>query len=690
MPPNWIDKQPWVTCHLSDMLLSHIKATAQGVIDYPALFQGIEGFEIPSDPESFLMDASNWMPLSVLRELEWQCEKISGKKDFAYHAARAYFTSGRRPLPSLFEIIVQVLNDVRSALVFANLWGAAQTNYLNLQSFDKQEETPQLYILAQFAAHAKPGIASLHLLRGFSEGFPRLYPFIGDARCIEELSQVRIEDVVREFPDYTVTEQGDRAVICARASKEPVVEAVKVALKTETIPLAHEFMLYTPDALVAPQCEGQIEVLTREADPSGKPAAYRIVKSGALTLGSLTHAFEEGQIYNAPYCRFRFEWKEGAKSRPQIPADAIRKEVSRLLFEHLQQVKQTQIRMAQFTMEKARLTLENIQLRREIEQEYSFSGIVGQSKPMRELFGLVRSIAETDVTVLIEGETGTGKELIARGIHYNSPRRMKSFIGINCGALAETLLESELFGHEKGAFTGAATQRKGIFEAAHGGTLFLDEIGETSAGTQVKLLRVLQEGELQRVGGRELIKVDARVIAATNQNLEEAVKAGRFRQDLYYRLHVFPLPLPPLRDRTEDIPLLVSHFIEKSKTKTNKAIKGVAPQAMALLIAYEWPGNVRELENVIQRMVLIAKGELLDVADLPREIRGGESEARATPKGLKGIARESSALIEKKAIVDALAKTGGNVTRAAQALGVSRATLQNKMKAYGLRSGNKK
>ncbi len=683
------DNQPWVTCHLSEMLLSYVKAQAKGAIDYAALFQGVEGFEMPSDPESFLTEPSNWIPLATLRDLEWQCEKLTGQKDVAYHAARAYFTPGQRPLPSLFEIIVRVLNDVRSALIFANMWGAAQTHYMKLQSFEKREASPELYILAQFAEDARPGVASIHFLRGFLEGFPRLYPFIDDAHCTEEISQLRIEDVAREFPDYTVSEVGDRISICARASQQPSVEAVKVGLKSETVSLADEFTLYAPDSMVTPQREGKIEVLTREVEPAspGRPSvhAYRIVKAGVLTLGPLKHTFQAGEIYNAPYCRLRFDWKERAREQKEIPVDAIRKEISRLLFEHLKQVKQTQIRMAQFSIEKTRLTRENIRLRREIEQEFSFSGIIGQSKPMQELFGLVRSIAETDVTALIQGETGTGKELIARAIHYNSPRKANRFVAINCGALSETLLESELFGHEKGAFTGATTQRKGIFEVSDGGTLFLDEIGETSASTQVKLLRVLEEGELHRVGGSDLIKVNVRVIAATNRNLEELAKSSGFRQDLYYRLYVFPIMLPPLRERTEDIPLLVSHFVEKVNARLKKSIKDVTPEAMAFLIAWSWPGNVRELENVIQRMMVTAKGEFLDVGDLPAEIRGAERESKPERKDLKDIARSTAGVVEKKTIVDALEKTGGNVTQTAKALGVSRATLQNKMKAYGLR-----
>jgi len=340
-------------------------------------------------------------------------------------------------------------------------------------------------------------------------------------------------------------------------------------------------------------------------------------------------------------------------------------------------------------MEKRKLTQENIRLRREIEREYSFAGMIGRSQKMQDLFDLVRSIAETDVTVLVQGETGTGKELIAKAIHYNGPRKANRFVSVNCGAISETLLESELFGHEKGAFTGAITQRKGIFEVADGGTLFLDEIGEISPSTQVRLLRVLQEGEFQRVGGAAPLKVDVRIIAATNQNLESLVKEGRFRQDLYYRLHVFPIEIPPLRERADDVPLLVSHFIEKRKQNVNKNVNGMSPQATAALMAYEWPGNIRELENVVQRMMVTSKGDVLDPQDLPGEIRGTGEESKGTAQGLKRISKESAGIIEKKAIIDALSKWGGNVTRAAKSLGISRATLQNKMKIYNLRSPRK-
>jgi transcriptional regulator with PAS, ATPase and Fis domain len=304
---------------------------------------------------------------------------------------------------------------------------------------------------------------------------------------------------------------------------------------------------------------------------------------------------------------------------------------------------------------------------------------------MQELFALIRSLAETDVTVLIQGETGTGKELIARAIHYNSPRRSRRFLAVNCGALAETLLQSELFGHEKGAFTGADTRRKGIFETADGGTLFLDEIGEISPSTQVKLLRVLQDGEFQRVGGTDTIRVNVRILSATNQHLEDLVKTGRFRQDLYYRLNVFPIRVPPLRERAQDIPLLVDHFIEVANPKLHKTIRGVSPDAMSVLMSYRWPGNVRELENVVQRTMVVAKHDIVEIADVPRELRGEDDVSGRTTRDLRGLARTSTALVETQTIFDALTRTGGNVTHAAKALGISRATLQNKMKAYGLR-----
>ena len=686
------EKQPWVTCILTDILLAHLAETAGGIdrIDYPTLFQGLEGFDVPAQPQTFLREAHNWVPLQVLRTLAHQCQIISGDKDFGYHAARAYFDPAKEELPSLFKILLRVLHDVRSVLICSNLFSAVQTNYLRLQPFERPAATPELYVLAKFEDIGRPTVGAMNFLRGIFEGFPRLLPPLGDVHCTEESSQLRIEDIVREFPGVRIVRTGDTLVIQQGASDQPLVTARQIPLRSESLPLTQEFQLNLPDIGVVTPREGRIQVLTNaeETDPARRPSAavaYTIVQPGTLGAEHLSYTFEAGRVYDAPYSRFRFSWAGSAVAKSHLSVEDLRKEVSHLIFDYLRQMRVAHTRIAQDKIEKRTLRLENIQLRRAIGREYGFAGIVGETPKMQELFAVIRSLAETDVTALVQGETGTGKELIARAIHYHSPRREHRFVAINCGALSETLLESELFGHEKGAFTGAIAQRKGIFEVADGGTLFLDEIGEVPPSTQVKLLRVLQEGEFQRVGGSGTTRVDVRIVAATNQNVEELVKKGQLRQDLYYRLNVFPIKVPALRERREDIPLLVSHFLEKRKRGLGKEITGVSPSAVAALMAYGWPGNVRELENALQRMLVVAKRDLLDFQDLPEEIRGTGPEPKDQPAGLKGMARESAGIVEKQAILDALAKTGGNVTRAAKLLGVSRATLQNKMKAYDLR-----
>ncbi len=273
-------------------------------------------------------------------------------------------------------------------------------------------------------------------------------------------------------------------------------------------------------------------------------------------------------------------------------------------------------------LEKKALRQENELLRERLREKHKFSNIIGESTELQSVFDVVVRAAPTRATILVLGESGTGKELIAQAIHEASPRHDKPFVKVNCGALTETLLESELFGHEKGSFTGAAGRREGRFELAHGGTLFLDELGEVSAGLQVKLLRVLQQQEFERVGGTQTIKVDVRVVAATNRDLEAAVKSGHFREDLYYRLNVVSVTLPPLRRRKSDIPALVNHFLEHYCDVHGKRLKGLAPGTLNALLSYDWPGNVRELGNVIERAVVLARGTELTSDDLPAALRG--------------------------------------------------------------------
>jgi len=322
------------------------------------------------------------------------------------------------------------------------------------------------------------------------------------------------------------------------------------------------------------------------------------------------------------------------------------------------------------------------ELRSELKSKYAFANIIGQSGVMQDVFRAVEKVVDSNVTVLIQGESGTGKELIARAIHFHSKTRAsKPFVAVNCSALPESLLESELFGHEKGAFTGAAGRRIGKFEQANTGTIFLDEIGLMTQATQSKVLRVLQEREFERVGGNELVKVEVRFISATNKDLEEEMKKGQFREDLFYRISVFPIKLPPLRDRKEDIPLLAAHFLQKYSQQEGKQIDGVSADALDLMMAYNWPGNVRELENAIERAVVLATTAEISVKDLPAGIRSlGEKRLYESDNTLAGWIEK----LEEEALRQALLECEGNISRTAKKLGIGRATIYRKAKKYGL------
>ena len=335
-------------------------------------------------------------------------------------------------------------------------------------------------------------------------------------------------------------------------------------------------------------------------------------------------------------------------------------------------------------LERKTLRLENIQLKKELEKRYSFAGLIGKSKPMQAVYTLVEKVAGSRVNVLVTGESGTGKELVARAIHYQGERKDKPFIPINCGAIPENLLESELFGHEKGSFTGAISQKEGLIESASGGTLFLDEIGELPAMMQVKLLRVLQERELRRVGGTKNIPVDVRLIAATNKDLEVEVAEGRFREDLFYRLNVIPVHIPPLRERREDIPLLIEHFIEKSLE--GKKLR-VAEAAMRRLLDYNWPGNVRELENIVERCLVLITGDELNESSLPAQMI---SPSTAPGGFIQMIPDEGFSLdaylggLEKDILLKALEKSDGVRKKAAGYLGITFRSIRYRLAKYGL------
>jgi DNA-binding NtrC family response regulator len=328
-------------------------------------------------------------------------------------------------------------------------------------------------------------------------------------------------------------------------------------------------------------------------------------------------------------------------------------------------------------MENLQLKRETRQLRARVRDRVAPSNIIGGAPPMQRVFEIIDQVAPSKATVLISGESGTGKELVANAIHQRSPRASGPFVKLHCAALAETLLESELFGHERGAFTGAATRKDGRFSLADGGTLFLDEIGEISPSVQVKLLRFLQEHEFERVGGTQTIRVDVRVIAATNKNLSEEVKAGRFREDLYYRLNVVTIEMPALRERKTDIPVLAKFFLDRYAKDNNKSLEGFTPQTLELLMSYDWPGNVRELENAIERAVVLASGTILEPRHLPPNVR-----PVASPTGMPPIPGSTLAEIERYAILETLKATGGSTSKAADQLGISVRTIQYRLHDY--------
>jgi len=330
--------------------------------------------------------------------------------------------------------------------------------------------------------------------------------------------------------------------------------------------------------------------------------------------------------------------------------------------------------------ERQRLVEENLRLQEELKDRFRPANIIGNSKAMQAVYDAIAQVAPSDTTVLLRGESGVGKELVAHAIHYNSPRASSAFIKVNCAALTETLIESELFGHEKGAFTGAIAQRKGRFELAHGGTIFLDEIGDLSPSTQIRLLRVLQEKEFERVGSSETTKTDARVVTATNRNLEKLVEEGRFRQDLYYRLNVFPIHIPPLRERKTDILLLADHFVAKYCKAHHKNVRRISTPAIDMLMSYHWPGNVRELENCIERAVLVSSDDVLHGHHLPPTLQTAEASGTVSSGPLQAVLDN----VEREMILDALKSSRGNMAKAARALGISERLMGLRIKKIGV------
>ena len=478
------------------------------------------------------------------------CELASGEKDFTYQAALAYYETVKTQTPTLIETIAILLNDVESVFRSVGNWASAYTNYLQLQSFVCPDEAQTLHILSRNLPPVDPGLGNMRLVQGNLEGIAKLDPSVETATCEEAYSQLRLETLVNEFGDaYDMTTKNDRFTVARRSTGEVVITG-------RTIRLVHTLIPIKADRIPAPHGSDEQLVATLERQDhlsvwtAEEPVrrskthlpkqddhctAIRIERGGTLSAGSLSTTIKAGSIYNAPYTHYRLRWTNrpphannaAAAGRSQFLTD--RRAFAHQLFTHLKNLQTTHRHMLTMFLRNVELVQENIQLKQELSAQQETGGIIGKSALLLDLLSLIRTIAPSDTTVLVTGETGTGKELAARLIHQLSRRKDRRFVAVNCGALPETLLESELFGHEKGSFTGAIAQKKGKFELAEGGTLFLDEIGDISPAVQVKLLRVLQEREFQRVGGTSDLKANIRLIAATNRDLLAMMEQNQFR-----------------------------------------------------------------------------------------------------------------------------------------------------------------
>jgi len=703
--------QPWITCLQSGILIRHLEARypeQASKVDLKRVMGAADSFQEIQDARAFLTDASNWIPVSVFRELIKACELASGEKDFTYLAALAYYETVKTQTPTLIETIAILLNDVQSVFRSVSNWASAYTNYLQLQSFVYPDETQTLHILSRNLPPVDPGSGNMRLVQGNLEGTAKLDPSVDTAICEEVYSQLRLQTLVHEFGDaYDMTTKNDRFTVVRRSTGEVVITGrsirlvhTRIPIKTDRIPAQHG----SDEQLVAP-LEGQDHLsIWTEEDPARRVQthaskqddhcdAIRIERGGTLSTGSLSTTIKAGSIYNAPYTHYRLRWTTlpsrandaASAGRSQFLTD--RRAFAHQLFTHLKNLQTTHRHMLTMFLRNVELAQENIQLKQELSAQQETGGMIGKSLLLQDLLSLIRTIAPSDTTVLVTGETGTGKELSARLIHQLSRRKDRRFVAVNCGAVPETLLESELFGHEKGSFTGAIAQKKGKFELAEGGTLFLDEIGDISPSVQVKLLRVLQEREFQRVGGTSDLTANIRLIAATNRDLLAMMEQNQFRKDLFYRLNVIQLYLPALRERQEDIAELAQHFVQRFAEKTSKSIAGLTPEALRLCLSYKWPGNIRELENVMERAVtLVPEGKKWLTPDLlPNHLR---STAEAAPSldlaelvdrvdwsallktletrgSLTGFLNYLEWTITRRAV----AEYGGNKSRAAKILG---------------------
>jgi two-component system, NtrC family, response regulator AtoC len=677
---------PWASCVTTMTLILYLERIGKETdIEYQEILSGVGDLDKIEDPKAFLKDYNNWVPIHVLRKLCQMAERVTGNKEVTYLAARDYCLPHQAP--PILEVIVKLSNNIEQIMFCSNLWAGGYTNYLQSQCLKPSvSDGSELIYLSRFGLNAEPWLSSIQLLRGVFEGFTKLFDYIEDVSCIEEISQVKIETVIKEFGNYYVERDRDKLSVFDSSSKKELVTARRVYLRYDVITLAHEYPTSSEDLVVYPK-NGKVTILSlqKETNPDNKKdenAVYEIVQGGTLHSGPVKYTFQSGRFFNAPYSRYRYKWKMKGVPEESPERALMKSEFIPLLFNHLRGLRETQRWQLLSTIKKEALALANVNLKTTIQKEFDFFGMIGKAPRMQELFEQIQTVARVDSTVLIMGETGTGKELLARAIHQASLRFDQKFLAINCAALPESLLEAELFGYEKGAFTGALSQKKGILETVNGGTLFLDEVGEIPSSMQVKLLRVLEEQEIQRVGGREIIHIDVRIISATNEDLKDLVTSGRFRSDLYYRLYVITFEIPPLRERLEDLVLLVDHYLDFFSRKCKKQKPVITREAITVLTNYKWPGNIRELKNVIERAVVMDQDQQITIDDIIIE---EEDQSLTKTKIVKPHSFHDSIESYKRHVIeDALKKSNGNQSKAAQLLGLQRTYLARLIKQLNI------
>ena len=685
---------PWTTCLLTRILISYLDAQKkEAPVDYAAILGDTAFVGGIDDSKAYLTNPHNWVPYAVFQRLIAGVERIVGSKDVGYHAALDYFPTGKQS--SLVEIIAAYLSNVNQLLEFSSLWASGYTNYLRLQCILPSDPARcEATLLVQFGPNATPRIGSFNLIRGFYEGISQRFDDIEHAVCTEEISQLTIKAILTEFDGYHLerreeAEWVDWLFVIDTASKQEVAAARRVVLQTEVRPAISTLPAAFVDtgSMICPSVDGQYHLIAPKGatdHPDVGPTAWQIMHQGQLQNNDgATFLLHTGAYFNAPYSRYRFAWKRKVEGDPTGPKPLRRQsEIIPLLLQHVGELRETHRRFLQCLIDRHALIENHRSLQAHIEDKSALLGLTGQTPVMQALFDQVRMIAPTDMTVLIIGETGVGKELLAQVIHRSSLRREKTLYTVNCAALTESLLESELFGHEKGAYTGAVSQQKGLFERANGGTVFLDEVGECSPAMQAKLLRVLENMEVQRVGGSKVLHIDVRILAASNRNLGECVSAGTFRSDLLYRLNTVSLTIPPLRNRVADLPLLIDYFMEFYSRQHKKRKPALSQAAQTLLLTYDWPGNVRQLKNEIERAVVFDQNQII----LPENIQLADV-LSPVPSAPDSTLFHDTVEAHRRAVVEsALKKAGGNQTIAASYLGLQRTYLSRLMRQLGIRA----